>query len=201
MSSASRSDPPHIAAVDGTRLRQDLLGQLHQPYLERCLILAFRYNDFDLRSGRQGHTAGPAHLVRVLERIALNNVDVTVVTRDPTREPDMAHHFEGWYAGLRRLHYAGVKIRLHPTLHAKVYLLESSGDLSFFAVGSSNLTYQGMGMRWAELNVRGYHPGEFELVRRKALELVNDPKAADFADWDTIFRRSARGAALLKGRR
>ena len=191
-------EPAHIAAVDGNELRRNLLAQLQQPYLERALILSFRYNDFDLQSGRKGNPIASTGLIRLLERAAVNNVQVTVVTRDPFAERDLPRDFHLWYAGLRRLVRAGAEVRLHPRLHAKVYLLQSGGDRYYFAVGSSNLTFQGMGQRWAECNVRGYHSGEFELVFRHATRLSFETGARDFQTWETMLRKSPRGHELLR---
>jgi hypothetical protein len=191
-------EPPHIAAVDGNELRRNLLSQLQQPYLEKALILSFRYNDFDLASGRRGSPLASTGLIRLLEKAAVNKVQVTVVTRDPFAERDLPRDFPHWYAGLRRLVRAGVEVRLHPELHAKVYLLQSGGGRFYFAVGSSNLTFQGMGQRWAECNVRGYHSGEFELVSRHATKLSFESGARDFQTWETTMRRSPRGQELLR---
>lgn len=201
MRPAAQPETPHIAAVDGNELRRSLLSQLQQPYLERALILSFRYNDFDLQSGRKEQSMATTGLLRLLERAAMNSVDLTVVTRDPMAERSLPTDFPFWYAGLRRLVQAGATVRLHPALHAKVYLLESGGGRCFFAVGSSNLTFQGMGRRWAECNVRGYHPGEYELVQRHATRLSFESGAKDFQTWETLLRRSDRGVALLRAAR
>jgi len=191
----SNPEPPRIAALDGGQLRRQLLGQLQQPYLRRALILAYRYNDFDLQSGdRPTSTSG---LIRLLERAALNKVDLTFVTRDPLADSDSPADLGTWYRGLQRLAQAGATVRLHPALHAKVYLLESEGERYFFAVGSSNLTYQGMGRRWSECNVRGYHAGEYDLVFRHAARLGFESGARDFGNWDIAFRKSRKGQVAL----
>jgi PLD-like domain len=197
MTSLPRGEPPHIAALDGNELRRGLLSQLQQPYLKRALILAYRYNDFDLQSGARGSMAQTG-LIRLLEKAALNRVDLTVVTRDPLDDHEFPSDFGIWYAGLRRLTRAGATVRLHPRLHAKVYLLESEGDRFFFAVGSSNLTYQGMGQRWAECNVRGFHANEFDLVLRHAARLSYESGARDFGNWETALRRSPNGQRALR---
>jgi hypothetical protein len=197
MAETAAADAPHVAAVDGNQLRRNLLSLLQYPYLERVTILSFRYNDFDLQSGRKGSNA-TTNLLRLLERAASNNVDVTVVTRDPFGERDLPTDFRLWYLGLRRLVQAGATVRLHPRLHAKVYLLESQGGRCYFAVGSSNLTFQGMGMKWAECNVRGYHPGEYELVQRHAAKLSFESGAQDFQTWERTMRRTPRGQDLLR---
>jgi PLD-like domain len=192
------AEAPHIAAVDGNELRRNLLSLLQWPYLRKAVILSFRYNDFDLQSGRKDTRSATTNLVRLLERAAMNNVDLTVVTRDPFGERDLPTDFHLWYSGLLRLVRAGATVRLHPALHAKVYLLQSDGGRSYFAVGSSNLTFQGMGQRWAECNVRGYHSGEYELVFRHAMKLSFESGAQDFHAWERTMRRSPRGQDLLR---
>lgn len=194
-------DPPHIAAIDGELLRRELLGQLQRPYLAKVTILAYRYNDFGLDSGRPEHAFAGTGLIRLLERVASSGVDLTLVTRDPTKEREWPTDLPVWYAGLARLARAGANVRLHPSLHAKVYLMESSDRRCFFAVGSSNLTYQGMGARWSECNVRGFHDGEYELIRRHAFKLAWESGCTDFRTWQALLRRNDRGMSLLRAAR
>lgn len=199
MSSPPRVDPPHIAAIDGEALRRELLGQLQRPDLAKVTILAYRYNDFDLGSGRPQRAFARTGLISLLERaLTSQQVSVTLVTRDPTSEREWPTDLPIWYANLSRLYRAGAEIRLHPALHAKVYLMETSDSRCFFAVGSSNLTYQGMGARWSECNVRGFHDGEFELVRRHAHKLAWESGCTDFRTWESLLRRNPRGVDLLR---
>lgn len=182
-------------------LRRELLGQLQRPYLAKITILAYWYNDFDLTSGRREQAHARTGLVSLLERAVLSGVELTLVTRDPTRENEWPTDLPTWFAGLDRLYRAGANVRLHPSLHAKVYLMESVDKQCFFAVGSSNMTFQGMGGRWSECNVRGFHGGEYELVRRHALKLAWESGATDFRTWQAFLRRSDKGIALLKAAR
>ena len=191
-------DSPHIAAIDGELLRRELLGQLQRPYLAKITILAYRYNDFEMDAGTPRPTIARTGLIKLLERAASSGVDLTLVTRDPTKEKDWPTDLAIWYSGLDRLARAGATVRLHPSLHAKVYLMESSDKRCFFAVGSSNLTYQGMGARWSECNVRGFHDGEYELIRRHTFKLAYESGATDWRTWQALLRRSERGLALLR---
>ena len=100
--------------------------------------------------------------------------------------------------GLGRLAGAGAKIRIHPSLHAKVYVFKRKGEQQMFAVGSSNLTFQGMGFSWAECNVRGYHPVEWELVDRHALGVTRQKGVTDLDEWDALLRRSGNTALIAE---
>lgn len=191
-------DVPHLAAIDGKKLRESLFSQLQYPYLERGLILAYRYNDFDLGGRRRPGTS--TSLVRLLVKALTNGVAITLMTRDPysdDSDPMTLPSLREWHDGLRHLDQAGATVMLHPALHAKVYLFRSQGDRFFFAVGSSNLTYQGMGGAWAECNIRGSHPVDFEEVHRRTLAILNDPKAETLATWETRMRRSPKGLGLF----
>jgi hypothetical protein len=193
-------EAPHISGADGAQVRALLLSQLQSPYLQRGVVLAFQYNDFDLVAGPAVGAGGTAGLVRLLERAVLNGADFTFVTRDPMSAGKAPHAgFADWYRGLERLHIAGADVRLHPRLHAKVYLFQSADDRCAFAVGSSNLTHQGMGFKWAECNVRGFHPAEYENVLRATQRIVADKDCKAFPVWDALLRRSTWALGLARG--
>jgi hypothetical protein len=136
--------------------------------------------------------------MKLLERACLQGVSLTMLVRDPLTERDTPMHVvRMWRDSLRRLTTAGATIRVHPHLHAKVYLFELSGGRTLFAVGSSNLTFQGMGFRWAECNVRGFHGAEFELVSRHAGGVMQQRLVATLDEWEAIARRE-RGAAFVQ---
>lgn len=203
---ANPPSAPHIAAIDGLQLRRSLLAQLQKPRLQSVHVVSYWYNDFDLISGRKDSPAATG-LVRLLERVALDGARVVVITRDPMGSnrrvdpSDLPSDLPSWYRGLRRLLSAGVDVRLHPTLHAKAYLMESAGGQYFFAVGSSNLTFQGMGEKWAECNVRGFIGSEYELVLRNVQGLSVERGARDFQTWDSENRRTDHGRQLLRAAR
>ena len=180
---------PRLTAIDGEQLRHALLSQLQQPYLSRITIVSYHYNDFDLVMGPRHPRGSGTALVRLLERAASAGIPLTLVTRDALVETKRPRGFQDWYDGLKRLHLAGATVRLHPSLHAKVYLFESEGNRYFFSVGSSNLTHQGMGYLWAECNVKGNHEGEYELVLRRAAQIATERESIDFASWDATARR------------
>ena len=182
---------PHIAALDGEMLRRNLLAQLQHPELESCLILAYRFNDFDLVAGPKVRNR-PTSLFRLLERACRDGVRLTFMSRDPMSEPDPSVGLvRAWLGATRRLAAAGANVHVHPSLHAKVYLFGRRGALTMYAVGSSNLTFQGMGYNWAECNVRGYHPAEYELVLRYAAGLTVQRQVATLDQWEQKFRREA----------
>ena len=187
---------PRIAALDGEALRRSILAQLQHPELERCLILAYRFNDFDLIAGPRVRNK-PTSLLTLLERACRDGVDLTFMSRDPLseRDPQVAL-VRNWLSSVRRLMAAGAKIRIHPSLHAKVYLFARRGALTMFAVGSSNLTYQGMGYSWAECNVRGFHSAEYDLVLRHAAGLTVQAQVSTLDEWETSFRRAGRADLL-----
>lgn len=191
-------DPPHLAAIDGNRLRTYLLSQLQYPYLENGLILSYRYNDFDMVAGRPRPNSSTS-LVNLLVKALTNGVAITLLTRDPYTDaaPLSGAPLKAWYQGLRRLDQAGAIVKLHPSLHAKVYLFQSQGSLFFFAAGSSNLTYQGMGAVWTECNIRGYHPADFAELQRRSMAILNDTKAETLAQWESRMRRSPKGLGLF----
>jgi hypothetical protein len=181
---------PRIAAVDGEALRRLILGQLRQRELTRCVIVAYRFNDFDLEAGPTVRNR-PTSLIRLLERACMDGVALTMLTRDPLSEVGTPIHVvRAWHESLLRLRKAGAAIRIHPVLHAKVYLFQLAGGRSFYAVGSSNLTYQGLGYRWAECNVRGYHPAEYELVARHIGAILQHRSVGTLDEWEAALRRS-----------
>ena len=181
---------PRIAALNGEQLRHALLSQLQQRDLESCLILAYRFNDFDLVAGpsARGRSTG---LFRLLERSVSDGVALTMVTRDPLSERETPLPvLRAWWRTLGQLRHAGADIRVHPALHAKVYLFRSRGERTLYAVGSSNMTHQGLGYRWAECNVRGYHPLEYALVQRQAQMIASHPKTEALASWEVRLRKT-----------
>src|SRR5688500_18973916 len=119
--------PSGFTASDGRGLLTKLLGQLRSPYLSRIVAGSYRYNDFDLVTGRRASENSASGLVRLLEQQLGLGVPVTVVTCDPfedNMDPLQGNALRGWYQGLKRLRDAGASVRLHPKLHAKVYLFE-----------------------------------------------------------------------------
>jgi len=187
---------PRIAAKDGAGLRILLHGQLGHPEVRKITILSYRYNDFDFVSGRVGN-GGPNALGRLLLNRIRDDVSLTLVTGDPFEGEDRLceKKFQLWWTPLHQLHKDGATVKIHPRLHAKVYLFESQDDRKFYAVGSSNLTQQGMGFQWAECNVVGYHGIDFSDVTKRVAAIVNDQLAEPLDDW---VRRKRRGMGSLR---
>ena len=202
MASANRPSPglltPHIFACDGKHLVARILAQLRSPYLRKVAAVSYRYNDFDLQRGGFASANSANGLVRLLEVALVNGVAVTVLTSDPFSDPDIMNPkpLRRWYQGLKRLRDAGALVRIHAKLHAKVYLFESEGSAQFFAVGSSNLTYQGMGFMWAECNAGGWHEGEYREVERQVQTLMFAREVEALDDWERRLLRSPQGFML-----
>jgi hypothetical protein len=189
-----------IAALDGERLRRVLIGQMRRPDLERVTIVSYRYNDFDPEVGgfARHQLRG---LIGILERALVHGVGLTFVTRDPLTDASSQmseSSFRSWHEGLGRLVRGGASIKLHQSLHAKVYLLEIAGGWKFYAVGSSNLTSQGMGFQWAECNVRGYHPADWDIVNNQIARLLSNPRIESFGDWERRVRTNPRYGFLFR---
>ncbi len=190
---------PRIAAFDGKGLVTRILGQLRSPYLRRVVAVSYRYNDFDMERGARASAGSSNGLVMLLQKALENGASVTVMTSNPFSDPDTlpSQPLRRWYQGLKRLRDGGAVVKIHPQLHAKVYLFESEGHAPFFAVGSSNLTWQGMGFLWAECNAGGYHEAEFEVVDRQVAKLIMEKGVEALDDWERGMRRTAQGLFLV----
>jgi phosphatidylserine/phosphatidylglycerophosphate/cardiolipin synthase-like enzyme len=197
--SSPASLPPTFSATDGKGLVSRLLSQLRSPYLTKVVAVSYRYNDFDLQSGRRASVNSPSGLVRLLEQQLALGVGVTVVTCDPFEDdmdPLRGNALRGWYQGLQRLRTAGATVKLHPKLHAKVYLFEAQGNRRFFAVGSSNLTSAGMGFRWSECNVSGYHDAEYIEIQHQVERIIAERDVELLDEWERRQLHSAKGLLL-----
>ena len=195
--------PPTFSATGGEGLVSRLLSQLRSPYLRTIIAVSFRYNDFDLQSGRQASVNSPSGLIRLLEQQLALGVVVTVVTSDPFGDdidPLRAKMVQRWHQGLQRLQTAGATVKIHPKLHAKVYLFEGDGERRFFAVGSSNLTSAGMGFRWSECNISGYHDAEYNEVRHKVEKIVAERDVKLLDEWYRQQLHSKKGLLLAGAR-
>ena len=190
----ARGSGPRVSACNGRVLNTKLLGRLTAPDLEEITILVYRYHDFDFRRGRfspQSRTG----LINSLCRAAERGVNITFVTRDPFTESPMSHDQAfAWYKGLQTLAACeGAEVLIHNSLHAKVYLVKSIDDRVFYAVGSSNLTFQGMGGRWAECNVVGYSSLEYAEVEKEVMRIINGRDTSDLDDWARKARKHLAG--------
>ena len=176
---------PRVTACNGRVLNTKLLGRLLSPDLEKITILVYRYHDFDFREGRTALQSRTS-LINCLCRAAERGVHVTFMTRDPFTEHPMlhGHSASAWYRGLEALASCdGADVLVHNSLHAKVYLAKSIDGRVFYAVGSSNLTFQGMGFRWAECNVIGYTSLEYLEVEKEVMRIISSRDTSDLNDW------------------
>lgn len=195
-------DVPRIAVLAGPELaRRVLLAQLQRPDLQRVTVIVFRYHDFNLL-GPGSRRGSPTDLIRLLSRAAEAGRNVTFLTRDPLAEGPPAAEFSAsaqrdWHSGLSVLHRSGVDVKLHPSVHAKVYLFESNGGARFcYAVGSSNLTQPGM-YRWAECNVQGYHDADYLAVQKRVSVILSDKGTISYEDWLRQLRRTRPDSPML----
>ena len=196
--------PQRITACDGRALNVKLGGRLRSSNLEQVIIVAYRYNDFDFDNGRISQSSR-AGLINTLCRAALRGVKITFVTRDPLSDSP-SQGFRGdsansWYRGLKRLSECeGVTVLVHKSLHAKVYLMRSAGNQVFYAVGSSNLTLQGMGFRWAECNVLGYSEPEYLEVEKEVMRIIGGSGTSDLQHWALNASKTPAGLPFLTSR-
>ena len=197
--------PTRIAACGGRELNRKLHGRLVSPDLEQATIVVYRYHDFDFSNSRTSPRSRTG-LINTLCRAAQRGVGITFVTRDPLTElssnglRDRTAHL--WYRGLKRLsEFDGVKVLIHRSLHAKVYLVRSTANRVFYAVGSSNLTYQGMGFKWTECNVLGYSISEYLEVEKEVMRIVGDSEISNLQQWARKAARAPAGLSFLKSGR
>ena len=137
----------------------------------------------------------------MLSKAAQRGVKITFVTRDPLTESPVlrGNAAYSWYKGLKSLaDYDGVDVLVHKSLHAKVYLIKSTDDRVFYSVGSSNLTYQGMGFRWAECNVLGYSVSEYREVEKEVNRIIVSPDTSDLQGWVRYASKQPVGLPFFK---
>jgi hypothetical protein len=176
-----------------------VLAQLRNPQLEAATLVSFRYNDFDLTTGQIDRPSSNA-LVELILRASLHGARIQIVTRDPFSQADEflgTRAFKSWYLGLERLARANVEIRIHPTLHSKLYLFSLKNAVRFYAIGSSNLTAQGMGYGWLECNAFGYHGADFGVLRDAAGKILGDRRIETFDFWERRLRKNLAYARLV----
>jgi len=191
--------PPRISVIDGKKLRHRLSENLRQATLSMVRIVAYRFEDFDLNKGpiQRGQSEyhpshfGPSTICNKLSTLAESGVQVFFTTRDPFTEGEQMSTklSRRWNSALETMDKAGVKITIHPNLHAKVYMFNHSNGIKFYAVGSSNLTTGGMGFRWIERNIAGYEPTDYEVVEKQVLSIDKDRTANSYQLWSSDARR------------
>ena len=71
---------------------------------------------------------------------------------------------------LEQLRTAGVRVLVHNSLHAKVYLMEEANRCCWI-VGSSNMTGGGLADN-AEVSLRGFHPADYGAVHTAVTDFV-----------------------------
>lgn len=207
MPERSRTTTQEVARIQATGgvefAQRILLAQLMRHDLKKVIIIVFRYQDFDL-VGRQQSRGSPTDVIRLLTQLRDTGTDVTFVTRDPFAYNWSSTEFSrpdqyAWYRGLQELEEVGATVKLNPNVHAKVYLFESETGSCCYAVGSSNLTVQGM-FKWAELNISGYHGADYLVVKARAYQIINDQRSTTFAHWEMLNRLKHSQSPLLGGR-
>ena len=189
--------PQRIMACDGLSLNRKLYGWLKDPTTREITIVVYRYHDFDFNSGRILSNA-QSGLINDLVKAANRGVKLTFVTRDPLTDRMDVRMIPEWYKGLKRLALIdGTRVLIHNSLHAKVYLAKRVNDKFFYAVGSSNLTYQGMGFRWSECNVVGYTQSEYQEVEKQVGRIINGREALDLFAWKLSLSKNIANIDVL----
>ena len=192
--------PHRIMACDGLVLNRKLSGWIKDPTTTEITIVVYRYHDLDFYAGRIASNA-QSGLINDLVKAADRGVNLTFVTRDPLTDDSDGmsdRAVSGWYRGLKRLETIdGTRVLIHKSLHAKVYLIKRVDEKVFYAVGSSNLTYQGMGFRWAECNVVGYTPSEYQVVENQVGGIINDRDTLNLSSWKLKASRNIANARFL----
>jgi len=189
---------PRIGACDGAGLRIKILAQLRNPLLESATFISFRYNDFDFLTGKVGGGGNNA-LVELATKAALNGARIRVITRDPFSDADgfaTSPAFKNWYLGIGRMVKAQIDVGIHPTLHSKLYLFKQNNERRFYAIGSSNLTAQGLGFGWLECNAFGYHRSDYLVLDQAAGRISEDRRIEDWSVWDRRCKRRVSYARL-----
>jgi len=192
--------PTRIMACDGWILNRKLIGWLKDNTTMEITIVVYRYHDLVFDAPRIAST-GQQGLIHALAKAADRGVQLTFVTRDPltdNADPMRPEAISGWYRGLKRLaQIEGTRVLIHNNLHAKIYLVKRGDEKVFYAVGSSNLTYQGMGFRWEECNVVGYSPLEYQEVEKQVGRIISGREILGLAEWKLKASKNLANARFL----
>ena len=160
-------DVPRLSPVSGPTLSKLIATWLSHPRLERATLISFA---FDERADVPGLADDPPTTVlESLERAAIS-ADVTLVI---SREAAFAGGRRGdaLRATFRRLDTGGIRVLIHQTLHAKIYLFSEQARRCW-VVGSTNLTVGGLRNN-EEVNLRGFHPDDYAQVEHMATQIVD----------------------------
>lgn len=155
---------PRLACLDGPSAGRVLYDWLRRPSLQSATLVSFAFDaDF-----RWIYSDAPTLLLTRALQAAAANADVTILIADKeAREATQERRRRVAIADLLR---SGVTVLTHDTLHAKAFLFEEEGRCCWI-VGSSNLTSGGLGTN-AEVNLRGFHPTDYQAVRRSVQNLL-----------------------------
>jgi phosphatidylserine/phosphatidylglycerophosphate/cardiolipin synthase-like enzyme len=169
MQASGGNQPPRFGAIQGDVLEQLLWQWLRHPHLARATLISFTVDpDLELTDRMGGRSAETVGLLNQVERVAVD-AEITLVTSSPASWPP-GPIARLRYARLQGLASAGARVMFHKTLHAKVFLFEIPGR-TCWVVGSSNLSHGGLRVN-EEVNLRGYHPLDFDAVSGAAQRLV-----------------------------
>jgi len=151
-----------FSAIREDKLARLLSRWLGIPGLEEVVLVSFAFNP-RLKNGD-----GP--LARKLELLA-SSTTVTLITALPQGTEAQNVHARNQRSVFRGLVVAGVRVLIHDTLHAKVYLFRR-GDKVCWVVGSSNLTHGGLSGN-TEINVAGYRIADYREVLSQVEEIID----------------------------
>ncbi len=149
---------PRASPLRGDDVERSLAAWLAHPRLEAAMLISFAFDgDLDWSIARGSET----RLVESLERAAAS-AEITLIT---SAEVALAHGRRGdrIRSVFRRLDSAGITVLRHRTLHAKIYIFQAD-ERSCWIVGSTNLSSGGFREN-EEVNLRGYHPEDFQGVQ------------------------------------
>ena len=162
MPSNSPESIPTFAVCDAPKLQKVLFNWLGKPDLDEAILISFGFNP--------NYTGKDVTLGHRLERLA-ESTNVTLVTTLSEETPGRPNRN---FNAFQRLNSAGVRIMIHDTLHAKIFLFRR-GNKVCWVVGSSNLTAGGLSLN-TEVNIAGYQMTDYETVYSEVQQIIGDAR-------------------------
>lgn len=157
---------PRVEPLDADGVSGVLHEWLLRPELKEAILVTFAFDpEAEWRDPRLPATTLAPTILEAASRATVTLLLAATVAYDSTTRGERNR------ASLECLAKAGVRVRVHNSLHAKAYLLQEQERLMWI-VGSSNLTSGGL-ERNAEISLRGYHQAEYGVVRRQVMELID----------------------------
>jgi hypothetical protein len=185
MSETTQPTPPLVEPLMGSDVANEILQCIGAFRLLRsALIVTYTMQDYDF--------AGHGLVSDLLRRQLALGAQITVLTTPPPFDPKK-NPYRDKLALLEKLEKDGVRVLLNERIHAKVYLFVDSDDRYTAIVGSTNLSYGGLGAKptsgrtLLELSLLSVCPEIFQstdsLVKTK---ILGDRDTMDFATWRSL---------------